>query len=331
MNNAQKTIRPMLRWEPPPVYLMHIPKTGGTSLRYLISSAYRPRQVFIAGRHHDLSQVTLTELAGYRCYISHFGVSFLALLNHPGLACLTMLRDPVEQSISYIYFRQKQLLNEPWLFKPDELERMLPFAHADLHTCLENPDFARYARNPQALNLGRIRDLRPLLKDGMAAHSIPDDDSIPDMNGVLEQARRQLDVMAVVGLTERFAESVELVCALLGIPTPAQTPQRNIGPRKTGVDLRGYRASTPPELIEQVEELTRYDHELYAYACDLFEQQWARHRANPRRSYSIAPRVRVWGRRGIRAVWQRVRGALPGLDNQPAVLRLKRKVKGRLQ
>lgn len=331
MNDAQLPIRPALRWEPPPVYLMHIPKTGGISLSQIIIKAYRQHDVFMARPLHDLAKITLAELQGYRCYISHFGVSFFALLNRPGLACLTMLRDPVEQSISYIYFQQKQLLNEPWLFKPDELERMLPFAHADLHTCLENPDFARYARNPQALNLGRIRDLRPLLKGEMAAHSIPDNDSIPDMSGVLEQACHRLDTVAVVGLTERFAESAELVCALLGIPTPAQAPQRNIGPRKTSVDLHGYRASTPPELIERVEDLTRYDRELYAYACDLFEQQWARHKAAPRRSYSIAPRLRAYGGPRMRAVWRRVRRALPGLDKQPVIQRLKRQVKGRLR
>lgn len=253
---------------------------------------------------------------------------------------ITVLRDPVERSISMLYYHIKRLQQASYEFAPDYLERMQPLVNAGLKTWLQDPRLIERTQDAQTRALGIVYDYRPYLKDGKIGSSgapilgplaAPALSEARDMNQVFDRARRELERMVAVGLTERFAESVEMVCSWLGIPAPARMPQRNIGPRKTGVDLRCYRASTPPELIERVGALTRYDREFYAYACDLFEQQWARHQAHPRRCYSIAPRVRAWGRQRAPAVWQRVRRALPGLGHQPAIQRLKRRVKGWLR
>jgi hypothetical protein len=58
--------------------------------------------------------------------------------------------------------------------------------------------------------------------------------------GVLaERARRQLEQMAVVGITENFTESVELLCDLLGVPLPRNLPADNVGRQRAS----GLRAS----------------------------------------------------------------------------------------
>jgi hypothetical protein len=105
-------------------------------------------------------------------------------------------------------------------------------------------------------------------------------------------AHKQLEGLAVACLTERFAESVALVCELLGIELPKKLPEKNIGPRKTGVLTENYRATMPLDLVARIEATNRHDQELYAHACELFEIQLARHRKRRRRTISIAPGLR---------------------------------------
>ena len=54
-----------------------------------------------------------------------------------------------------------------------------------------------------------------------------------------------------------------------------------------------YRQQLKPATLARIEEMNRYDAELHAYATALFEQQWANYQARPRRTYSIAPRLRT--------------------------------------
>jgi hypothetical protein len=59
------------------------------------------------------------------------------------------------------------------------------------------------------------------------------------------------------------------------------------------VALYHYRAKIPAKQLEQIEALTHYDQELYKYGCELFEEQLARFRSKPHRTYSIASRLRM--------------------------------------
>jgi hypothetical protein len=336
LKNAPPRFPPTLRCEPPPVYFLHIGKTAGISLRQVLRRNYRRAEV-IEMDAPLLSSVTLAELQTGRCYLAHLGLGLHQLVHRGQLPTITILRDPVERAISLIHFRLKQIQEARHVFTPDYRERLQPLLGAGLQARLEDPALIALIKDTQTRDLGIVRDFRPYLKDGEIGSSgapilrpliAPALSEECDMNQVLHRAQQELARMVVVGITEQFDASVEMVCRWLGIPTPARAPQANIGPRKSGVELRGYRATTPPALIERIEELTRYDRELYACACDLFDRQWARHKAGPRRCYSVAPRLRLNGRRGMKAVWSRVRRALPELDNNAAVRRIKRRVKG---
>ncbi len=102
-----------------------------------------------------------------------------------------------------------------------------------------------------------------------------------EITQAVANAPKRLERMAVVGVTEHFHESLELVADLLGVAPPDALPAVNIGPKKVGVAVGGYRATMSPSVIEQVEALTTYDRELYACALDLFNQQYARYKAAP--------------------------------------------------
>lgn len=122
-------------------------------------------------------------------------------------------------------------------------------------------------------------------------YPLPNITNISDMKLVLENAQQWLSEMAVVGLTERYAESVMLTCELLGIAPPPVPPRANVNPQRTSAAMR-YRDQLDADVLTRLEELNCYDLELYALAQDRFAQQWSAYQARPRRTYSIAPRLR---------------------------------------
>ena len=317
-----------LRFLPPPVYFIHIQKTGGVSLNNHIHFAYPRHRVLNLGYLEELALVSFSELKRFRCYLCHLGPGLYELVGRSDLPCITMVRDPVERAISLIHWRRNQVAKYRERCSPGLVARMEPLLTADLRTCLAAPEIVRWIDNGQTRILGTVLELRPFLKDGAIGRSgkrpfrklkLPASVADRDISEIAASARRRLETMAVVGITERFDESVELVCDLLGIPRLARMPHLNVGPKKREVDVHGYRAQVAPDLIEQIEARTTYDQELYAYACELFEQQLARMRARPNRTYSIAPRLLVPGQRAARSIWHWLKRVQPGLAQSRAL------------
>ncbi len=72
----------------------------------------------------------------------------------------------------------------------------------------------------------------------------------------------------------------------------------NVNPLRQGAAMR-YRDRLEPDVLAGLEEINSYDLALYAYAADLFEEQWSRYRAQPKRTYSIASHLRALQRSAI--------------------------------
>jgi FkbM family methyltransferase len=90
---------------------------------------------------------------------------------------------------------------------------------------------------------------------------------------VLRAACTRLDQMCFVGLTERFAESLSLLCEVFGWPYPPAT----LDPRKA--DQRGMSISdVPTKDVRLFERLNEADIELYQLTKARFERDWARSR-----------------------------------------------------
>ena len=317
---------PTLRFEPPPVYFMHVPKTAGSSLRKVLFSAYAPQQRLGADTM-QLHKIDSTSLDGFRCIASHLGPGLLPFIQQRAFACVTLLRDPVEQHISSIFHRQTRLKQHPEIFQPAYLEQMQPLLKDDLRTWLDTPG-TYTSGNGQTRFFGTVKALQPYFKDGKIGRKgqpllqpvvLPNLSDNSDIEQVAARARRLLESMAVVGITERFTESVHLICDLLGIPVPTHLPRVNIGVQKRTIQNTSYRAQTPPDLIERIEAANQADLALYAYACELFEAQLARYQARPRRTISIAPRLRMPMQPIRQAAGQIKRKVLAGL--KPALTR----------
>jgi hypothetical protein len=212
------------------------------------------------------------------------------------MVSFTLLRDPVERAISDIYHHQNDLVRYPQMFTPEYNEAMRPWVKADLRTCLDIPAFVRLIDNRQTRELAVRRDFRPWLKDGSAREWLLSPNEAPalseesNLEVMLEDAKRNLDRLTITGITEKFPDFIQLLCDTTGLPQPSVIPEKNIGVQKKSIDHQAYRKATPPDLLERVAELNRYDLELYAYASGLFQQQCAGRQDRTSRVWSYSPR-----------------------------------------
>ena len=99
-----------------------------------------------------------------------------------------------------------------------------------------------------------------------------------DMNEIFNKSKQTLDAMEVVGITEQFNDSADLICNFLGIPNPKNLPRENISPEKLALGNLTYRESgkIPDDVIKQIDEFTVCDREIYEYGKRLFNRQLQR-------------------------------------------------------
>jgi hypothetical protein len=289
---------PQLRYQPPPLYFMHVPKTAGSSWCKLLQAVYTPQAMRTIYRQ-NLPRYTATDLNRLRCVASHLGPALLPWLASSAGVVITMLREPVEQFVSQLYFHQAQIKREPHLFAPDYLAAVQPLIDADLRTLLETP-LLMIPDNPQSCCLGIFQPIAPYLKEGAIGCQGTLLRTMPfgftqamDMGQIAAAAQEQVQKMTLIGITEAFAESTELLCDLLGVPVPTTLPTENLGLKKQGVQLYHYRQHLPPDLLERVLAKTQDDQALYTQACAIFAEQRARYQARPRRTYTLAPHLRA--------------------------------------
>ena len=300
-----------VHWQAQPVYHLHLRKTAGSSLSGFLAPCYLRSQRLRLLDFRSLSAVSLGDLANFRYYACHFGPGLLDLVNRPDAPVVTVLRDPVERLISSVLHLLNRTDTGTDLATPAYLEKVAALRRSTLLHQVEVLGTELF-QNGMVQELGTCVDVRPFLADGEYTKThgqaiAPFTDSVifqrTELTAMATFAHATLARMAVVGITERFAETLAVVAALVGVPAPEAVPMVNLGEGRGKVDAFHYRSTCPPEVIELAESLTVADRELYAHAEMLFAEQLARHRANPQRTYSVMPRVM----QAVRPIWQGVR------------------------
>ena len=87
---------------------------------------------------------------------------------------------------------------------------------------------------------------------------------------LLAKAKQRLASFDIVGITDRFAESMELLLATFGWTTTMDVPHLNALP-----DPALTEQTLSRETVAKIEAYTHLDAELYQFAEELFEQRYA--------------------------------------------------------
>ncbi|HYC14355.1 MAG TPA: sulfotransferase family 2 domain-containing protein [Stellaceae bacterium] len=240
------------------IAFVHIPKTAGTTLNSMLARQYSsddlhevmmrgmswiaprrrilPRPLISFSKLHRLKSA-LRHPRCPRLIHGHFDVSIMRLFP-PGARCFTLLRDPVERAISH-YYHYRRMTADP------------------AHPLAMKSTLAEWVsgRGLVEMDNGQTRRLAGEM-----------DRPCGSVNAeMLERAKSNLAGFAVVGLTERFHESLLLLQRAFGW-TLDTLPPRNVGQN------RPRRSEVSEEALQAIERSNYFDAELYRFAAGLFEK-----------------------------------------------------------
>ncbi|WP_332694886.1 sulfotransferase family 2 domain-containing protein [Halalkalibacter lacteus] len=164
------------------VIFIHIPKTGGLTLRRILDNQYpkHERYRFPKTKPNPFYKLTKNELNSINCLYGHFKYGIHSKLTKP-FTYITVLRDPVERVISTYFFILQNSKNR-------------------MHHTVKQMTFEEFVasdHSPVSNHQTRF----------VSGKSIPD----------LEVAKKNLEKhFAVVGITEMYAQSIFLMSKHLG-------------------------------------------------------------------------------------------------------------------
>ena len=222
---------------------MHIPKTGGLTLVTILDRFFRQDE--ICPLHQAIWKLPREQLSKYRLIIAHGSYDELVSDRIPHPLFVTWLRHPVERTLSvYQYIRRKQ--------DHEQFEQ------------LQELNFQQYvAADPFTRRF--IDNVQTRMISGTPIPRSPNDFVEPDV--ALSKERLKEDFV-VVGLTEKYQESLDLLAYAFHWPRIAQYEPKNVAPNPLT------RADVGEEVIQKIIDLNRFDMELYEFGVELFEERY---------------------------------------------------------
>lgn len=224
-----------------PLIFLHVPKSAGTTMRAIIERQYAPANVYTiyqgASGHHtmsDLDALTEEQKREISIYAGHFSFGL-----HERIGCApnyyAMLRDPVDRVISYYH----HAISHHPQFSMNKMSLMKFFERKNL----------------------QIDNHQTRIVSGIRA---PFKECSYDMLWI---AIEHVDAsFCAVGLTERFDESLLLLCQAMGW-TPPRYTSKNVAANRPA---RDYFSQAE---IDMVRSNNRLDEMLYAYAQRRLDEQ----------------------------------------------------------
>lgn len=234
---------------------VHLPKTGGVTLTELIYRQIGRDKVFqiTAGKIHDsilrFSKMSSHQRSQYDAVVGHMPIGIDRFIPQESMY-MTLLRDPIERLISEYYFIKRN-----------------PEHRIHKEIASGSMDLRRYVERQQDNVLVRRLWNYDLLGSKTYWAEFR---SQPVKGKMIDEAKSNLrDRFGVVGLCERFDETVMLIASELGWGFPFYE-EHNVTPdRPTRYDI-------DPQTRRLIEEKTEFDQELYRYAEEIYAEAWSK-------------------------------------------------------
>jgi hypothetical protein len=266
--------------EKPPkgIYFLHIPKTAGASVHRFLTSALPNEQICPARSWEEVEDGGLASLLKYRVFSGHMADSLEPYIGNR-LRTITLLRDPVQRSISY-YAHVRRDPSTPH----HALAKRLSLRDFCLH-----PDGRSQLENHQALNLTTRMSLPTPRGDTLPSGEVNLFQAVPatetPMAGspdeqMLLRARRRLVGCTAVGVTERLTDTLSVFAEVLGLGWSGQTPYEHPSYNRPKI--------VDEETVAIIQQLTPLDALLHREANALLEAKLIELGKYPDESYISA-------------------------------------------
>lgn len=241
------------------ILFVHIRKTGGTSLRTLMDIFFAVEDIN-SKQIYDLQGFykELATLSRYRFLRGHVPYT-IAQYIHPDPFVITMLRHPVKRIVSLYKHARREERNIHFI-RDEALEY-------DLF------NFVRYfAIHPLNRPVPVINEMTAFLGwqidfQEQVHQTTPDRFWISPDSENLELAKQRLAILPFFGITERFADSMRLLCYTFGFFPHLDYLRQNESQSKLSEE-------SSDEILCAIAEFNSLDIELYNYANLLFEERF---------------------------------------------------------
>jgi len=235
----------------------------------MIRRAYPASECIPAHTARDLLAMKAADIPNYRCFTGHF-FSLLEPLVGRRLPTVTILRDPVEQTLSLLRHCQRYVPGAGFL--APLLAQSLPIVwecFPPIRSRIEKRWCPVLMNNFQTRVLAGEFPMPPQLGPNFYGLTYPFLERSfcspeADMDALYARAVQRLESMVVVGTVERLEETVGQISKVFGLPAPCVLPHENVSRRRTR------RVSS--KFLALVEEQNRYDFRLYRLAMELLER-----------------------------------------------------------
>ncbi|TDN67237.1 sulfotransferase family 2 domain-containing protein [Paraburkholderia sp. BL10I2N1] len=243
-----------------PLYYLHIPKTGGTSFISFLDNQFDQDEICPAQLLPGLFEIPDQSLRNYSFFRGHlwYGLSSYIKRN---LTYITMLRDPVQRTISWYShvkrdenaYRHRRVVDENWslLDFVQDSETNWDMTNAQTLFFAVDLDYSRLALDPVGYGTETVKQYAQRADD----------------RALLDIAKKRLEEAAFFGITERMQNSMNLLSYRMGFYPDFSAPTLN-----TSLN-RPLDNEISAETIAAINRITTLDQELYEWACGIFEQR----------------------------------------------------------
>ncbi|MEM7591329.1 MAG: sulfotransferase family 2 domain-containing protein [Cyanobacteria bacterium P01_A01_bin.83] len=239
------------------IIFLHIPKVGGTTVNKIIDRQYKQNTIYrirtdsrkrIQDCVDEFKVIPSSEKERIKVVMGHMGFGLHDFLPQPSVY-ITLLRDPIERTISYYYYVLRK--SNHYLHQKVTYEKM------SLEDCI-NTGISTELDNSQTRILSA--------SNGDSDSTVPFGQCNEEM---LEKAKKNLQEHFIgVGLVESFDKSLLLFKKLLNWNNTFYL-KRNV------TKSRPLQSDFSQETLNLIKKQNEFDIELYKYASELFNQQVA--------------------------------------------------------
>ena len=244
-----------------PLVFVHIPKTGGLTLRAILGNFFDHNDICPLADWDEVLKRRLN-LAYYQFFNGHFPYSVSDWLPQDPLY-ITMLREPVERVVSQYHHEKRE--------ESAGMYALVNGQDMSLDEFLHHPTATAGSQNWQTADIAAppIEDLYADwcdFRDQLTTGDLPTHPRYRSLG--LDTAQARLSEFAFVGLTDHFTESVMLLYYKFGWFPVLDFPSYNV---KVG---KRYRDELAPETVDYIETLHADDVALYAQGKVIFETEF---------------------------------------------------------
>jgi hypothetical protein len=237
--------------------LLHIPKTGGTTVHDLLLDKY-PQNLVCPERFNSLKNIPIEDLGNYAFFSGHY--DWQAVVNLPGLKkIVSLFRNPEKRIVSLYHFWQshswhhinKNDLKGVRLAKANSLLDFLNLDGMGIPANIDNAAVRTF--------LGRM-------------YVGPDREFLFPEDEVVERAAENVFSLSAVGVVEFMRPSVVSIMNAFGHEAPDRIPVARDSSlfHKNSAMERVARPEITVEVKDRLSYLCRYDNELYKRVLDRY-------------------------------------------------------------